>query len=465
MLQSLFFLGIAVFLGYYSIELWPIISGLYGVTLVSNLLVFFAMFGLTIFLGFGLSNAIFAFSWKRECPNPKKFPMVSICIPAYHEPLEVAKRCLDSCSKIDYPNFEVIFIEDDPIDPRIRKYCEKKGFRYLTRDNRKGFRAGALNYAVSAAKGKLVCFIDSDEEFSPSILRKGAGLLEYNQEAGFVQFERSYANMKQTPSIILSALEFLNGLSQSTFDKSGNVTPMGSGLFIKKGVFEKIGGFPEFVVEDFGINVRLKSNGYGGVYCPDIKMIGLAPETMSAVYSTIKRWSSGVTEVALAYWKKILGAPWRFKGVIMGSACTYPSFILPMVGFFTYAFGTALGTPFPVINQLTVWLFYSLVTAYIFEVCAGSWFAGSFRIKHAFIAILSIIPISLRIGFYTAFHRNGTYAPTSKVKTKQKKRFNYLPDLCMLVLSLALALRYYNFFFAWSALSFGFIFASALRSG
>jgi len=78
--------------------------------------------------------------WRRprhplaEDPGRTHFPRVSIHVPAHAEPPEVVMATLDSLARVDYPNFEVLVIDNNTADPAlwrpVEDHCEALGERF-----------------------------------------------------------------------------------------------------------------------------------------------------------------------------------------------------------------------------------------------------------------------------------------------------------------------------------------------
>jgi cellulose synthase/poly-beta-1,6-N-acetylglucosamine synthase-like glycosyltransferase len=51
--------------------------------------------------------------------NPIRYPKVSVHVPAYNEPPEMVKQTLNSLAQLDYPDFEVLVIDNNTKDPAI----------------------------------------------------------------------------------------------------------------------------------------------------------------------------------------------------------------------------------------------------------------------------------------------------------------------------------------------------------
>jgi hypothetical protein len=168
------------------------------------------------FLGIGLVLLAEAHEWaetswvKRrrrlftptDCPpayHPVRYPKVSIHVPAYNEPPEMVKETLNSLAHLDYPNFEVLVIDNNTKDPAIWQpvsdHCHKLGdrFRFFHVDPLAGYKAGALNFAAAhtSKDSEIIAVIDSDYHVKSTWLKD---LVPYfaKPEIGFVQAPQDY---------------------------------------------------------------------------------------------------------------------------------------------------------------------------------------------------------------------------------------------------------------------------------
>ena len=97
-------------------------------------------------------------------------PKVSIHVPAYNEPPDMLIETLDALARLDYPDFEVLVIDNNTRDEAVWRpveaHCAALGarFRFFHVAPLAGFKAGALNYALArtAADAQIVAVIDSD---------------------------------------------------------------------------------------------------------------------------------------------------------------------------------------------------------------------------------------------------------------------------------------------------------------
>src|SRR3546814_10679160 len=89
--------------------------------------------------GLELSEVIWANRRKRHfLPFPsdvdRSWPKVSIHVPAYNEPPEMLKKTLDALARLDYPNFEVLIIDNNTKDEKIWRPVERSEERRVGKE-------------------------------------------------------------------------------------------------------------------------------------------------------------------------------------------------------------------------------------------------------------------------------------------------------------------------------------------
>jgi glycosyltransferase involved in cell wall biosynthesis len=107
-------------------------------------------------------------------------PLVTIQLPVYNE-LYVVERLIDAVARIQYPKDKLdIQLLDDSTDETVSIIAEKvaeykrQGFAidHIRRPERTGFKAGALGYGLTLAKGELIAIFDADFVPDPDFLLK-----------------------------------------------------------------------------------------------------------------------------------------------------------------------------------------------------------------------------------------------------------------------------------------------------
>lgn len=121
----------------------------------------------------------------RNAEQSQNCPWVSIHIPCYAEPPELVKETLDALANLDYPNYEVIVLDNNTKEANlwkpIEEHCLKLGgrFRFFHMDELKGAKAGALNAALhlTSIQAEIIAIVDADFKTKPNFLNKLVGFL------------------------------------------------------------------------------------------------------------------------------------------------------------------------------------------------------------------------------------------------------------------------------------------------
>src|SRR5690348_3922758 len=145
------------------------------------------------------------YKYKGNLPAPKaKFetpPRVTIQLPVFNE-MYVVERLIDSVARIEYPRDRLeIQVLDDSTDEtqgiarakveRLRR--EGIDITYIHRDNREGYKAGALQEGLKTARGELVAVFDADFVPSPDFLKRSVNYFS-DSRIGMVQVRWDHLN-------------------------------------------------------------------------------------------------------------------------------------------------------------------------------------------------------------------------------------------------------------------------------
>src|SRR5262249_46384938 len=152
---------------------------------IAFLAVYFGvLFVLSVYGSHRYRMAFLYYRHKFKLPTPQgvltQLPKVTIQLPIFNE-MYVVERLVDSVCRIDYPRHLLeIQVLDDSTDETcaIARACvernRQKGHNvsYIHRENRKGFKAGALENGLSLAQGEFVAVFDADFVPSPDFLKR-----------------------------------------------------------------------------------------------------------------------------------------------------------------------------------------------------------------------------------------------------------------------------------------------------
>jgi glycosyltransferase involved in cell wall biosynthesis len=88
------------------------------------------------------------------------YPMVSVVVASYNG-ANTLKACLDSLGRLNYPNYEVIFVDDGSRDASQQLVVQYPNVINIRHEKNQGLSV-ARNTGIAAAKGEIVAFTDSD---------------------------------------------------------------------------------------------------------------------------------------------------------------------------------------------------------------------------------------------------------------------------------------------------------------
>ena len=107
-------------------------------------------------------------------------PTVSVIIPTYNRKALVLEA-LESVFVQTYRDYEVVLVDDGSTDGTQTAVASLgNGIRYLYQEN--AGEARARNYGLSAARGDIVAFLDSDDQWTPELLESEVGILKSHPE-------------------------------------------------------------------------------------------------------------------------------------------------------------------------------------------------------------------------------------------------------------------------------------------
>jgi peptidoglycan-N-acetylglucosamine deacetylase len=244
--------------------------------------------------------------WKPDGTNA---PKVSIIVPAYNEEVN-AVSSIENLMRTDYPNFEIIFVDDGSKDGTFNKiqnaFAGNAQVRAFTKTN--GGKASALNFGIQQSDAEFVICIDADTKLltdAVSKLMMHFGDIQYHngKKVGAVA-----GNVKVGNTVnLLTRWQSIEYISSQNFDRMAfaylnaiTVVPGAIGAFRKKAI-EEAGGFTtDTLAEDCDLTIRMLRCNY--IIENENNAIAMteAPETVKMFIKQRFRWSFGVMQT---FWK------------------------------------------------------------------------------------------------------------------------------------------------------------------
>ncbi len=239
----------------------------------------------------------------RSVRNPK----VSVHVPAYNEPPEMLKSTLNALAKLDYENYEVLVIDNNTKDPAIWKPVEEhclalgEKFRFFHVDPLKGYKAGALNFAMAnmAGDAEIVAVIDSDYQVLPTWL---ADLVVHFErpEIGFVQAPQDYRDSDESAFKTMCHSEYQGffHIGMVTRNDRNAIIEHGTMTMVRTSVLREVGGWAEWcITEDAELGLRIFEHGYEAAYIEESYGKGLMPDTFIDFKHQRYRWAYGAIQI------------------------------------------------------------------------------------------------------------------------------------------------------------------------
>ncbi|WP_284153312.1 glycosyltransferase family 2 protein [Desulfofustis limnaeus] len=234
-------------------------------------------------------------------------PKVSIHVPAYNEPPEMLIETLNALANLDYPNYEVIVMDNNTRDPEVWQpvaaHCRTLGarFRFFHEDRLPGFKAGALNYALArtAPDVAVVAVIDSDYVVDRQWLRDLVP--HFNRpRVAIVQAPQDYRDDRENlfKSMCFAEYRGFFCIGMVTRNERNAIIQHGTMTMVRRTVLEDIGGWAQWcITEDAELGLRIFERGYEAVYVPQSYGKGLMPDNFVDFKKQRYRWAYGAIQI------------------------------------------------------------------------------------------------------------------------------------------------------------------------
>ena len=236
---------------------------------------------------------------------PESWPKVAIHLPLYNES-RVASRLLDACINMDYPRDRLeITVIDDSNDETTRivngfqsRYPEL--VHVIHRNERVGFKAGALQNALEHTSSEYVALFDADYVPPTDFLKKMVPYLYVNRRIGFVQSRWSYLDgqfswIAKAISLAIDIYAFVDQRARFTGKLLAHFSGT-CGVFRREAI-EDVGGWSaDTLAEDLDLSIRLHLKGWRYIYVPTVVCPGEIPASFENLRHQQFRWAKGFSE-------------------------------------------------------------------------------------------------------------------------------------------------------------------------
>jgi len=302
-----------------------VLTPLNPLALLGGLLLFaieFVALGLALTYMYESLDVTCRVSWSRRvnqiAPAADYAPKVSLHVPTYNEPPEVVKKTLRKLAELDYPNFEVLLVDNNTPNETswrpLEVLCHQLGdhFRFLHLHDWPGYKSGALNFALTqtALDAEIIGVVDADYLVSADFLRDLTPFFADPQIA-FIQTPQDYREYSGNAFLRASyyAYKYFFEVSMPSRNEHNAIIFGGTMGLIRKSVLQEIGGWDEWcITEDAEASLRILKRGYQSLFINRTYGWGLMPFTFEGLKKQRFRWCFGGIQILKKHWKSLM--PW-----------------------------------------------------------------------------------------------------------------------------------------------------------
>ncbi|MFP3938936.1 MAG: cellulose synthase family protein [Thermoanaerobaculia bacterium] len=280
---------------------------------------------------FGLHRLRLVWIWWRTRdeeppapPAPSAWPRVTVQLPLYNE-LYVAERLIEAVCRLDYPRdrLEIQVLDDSTDETRdvvaravARFRAEGLDVHHLHREERTGYKAGALAAGLERATGELVAIFDADFVPAPDFLRRtvpffadphrgpGLGMVQ----ARWAHLNRSYSLLTRIQALLLDGHFRIEHAARNRggcfFNFNGT-----AGVWRRRAIEDAGGWAADTLTEDLDLSYRAQLAGWRFLYLPDLGVPSELPVDANGFKSQQHRWARGSVQTGRKLLPRILRAP------------------------------------------------------------------------------------------------------------------------------------------------------------
>lgn len=292
--------------------------------------------------------------WRVPLPPVKlaeaDLPHVLVQIPVFNEG-EMVVDSLRTATDLDWPQDKLhIQLLDDSTDETsaiadaVIKELSAKGYDigHVQRENRSGFKAGALAEGLRLSDAPIIAMLDVDFRPPRNWLRASVPFLLADPHAGFLQSRCEFSNYRtnwltRAQGLLLDS-HF--AMEQATRYRAGWLFQFNGtgGLWRRAAVAEAGGWSADSLCEDLDLTVRAELAGWHGIFLMEPPIPGLVPERVRHWRVQQRRWSNGFVMVARKLLPKVWASDWSLRDKISASALILIQAFYPCAAIATVSF-------------------------------------------------------------------------------------------------------------------------------
>jgi cellulose synthase/poly-beta-1,6-N-acetylglucosamine synthase-like glycosyltransferase len=249
--------------------------------------------------------------------DPKDLPRVTIQLPIYNE-MYVVDRLIEAVCRIDYPRdlLEIQVLDDSTDETReisdlaVRRFAAQ-GFdiRYIHRADRPGFKAGALEAGLRAARGEFIAIFDADFVPPTDFLMRS---LPHFADTGVAMVQARWGHINEDYSLLTKIQAILlDGhfvLEHGGRNRAGCFFNFnGTAGVWRRVAIDSAGGWQhDTLTEDLDLSYRAQLRGWRFLFLHQLVAPAEVPVEMNSFKSQQHRWAKGSIQTCRKLLPRIL---------------------------------------------------------------------------------------------------------------------------------------------------------------
>ncbi len=243
--------------------------------------------------------------------DESKYPKVVTQLPMYNEK-SVACRVIEAVAAMEYPKSRhEIQVLDDSNDETVnyvneivsRLQASGINISVIRRDDRVGFKAGALQNGLNYTDAEFVAIFDADFVPNPDFLKKGMAFFVDRPELGLVQGRWTHLNKKASMITRGQAMGIDGHFMVEQAARSWNGLFMNfngtAGIFRRKAIETSGGWQHDTLTEDMDLSYRMQLAEWKTEYVPELEVPAELPEDINGFKNQQFRWAKGSIQTAM----------------------------------------------------------------------------------------------------------------------------------------------------------------------
>lgn len=244
-------------------------------------------------------------------PMPASPPRVSVHLACCNEPPEMVIATIESLRALDYPDFEVLVIDNNTRDEALWRPVERHmagldaRFRFFHLPSWPGYKAGALNFALEHTDpaAEVIAVVDADYLVEPNWLRDLVGHFD-DPEVAVVQAPQAHRAWQDERWRRMMNFEFdgFFRIGMHHRNERDAIIQHGTMTMIRASALRAHGRWSQWCIcEDSELGLRLMRAGLRTIYVDQVMGAGLTPDGFAAFRRQRRRWALGGMQILRAH--------------------------------------------------------------------------------------------------------------------------------------------------------------------